>query len=274
LDVQTSKAGQHTLLLVAELSTGEVRSEQRNDRGSEFGVWLLTTIATVVGSIDAVTGGMEDGPQTWHHGLVAAWWGEFNDDFRLHEIFFYHAHIERSGQPLLDAGCGAGRLLLPYLRAGPDVDGCDQSADMIEVCREKVAIEGFEPNLYVQAMHAIDLPRMDRTILVVGSFGLGSHRERDMQALVRMREHLEPGGTVLIDIDVPYVDPGHWEYWLKEERATLPDVAVSPGPRRRAADGSEYAMSSRLVAVEPLDQRVTMEAHIQRWPQLRPKRQM
>ena len=126
---------------------------------------------------------MEDGPQTWHHGLVAAWWGEFNDDFRPHEVPFYQAHIERSGQPALDAGCGAGRLLLPYLRAGLDVDACDQSADMIEVCREKAIREGFEPNLSVQPMHAIDLPRKYRTIIVVGSFGLGSNRERDLEAL-------------------------------------------------------------------------------------------
>ena len=112
---------------------------------------------------------MGDGPQTWHDGLVAACWGEFNDDFRRHEIPFYQAHIERSGQPALDAGCGAGRLLLPFLRAGLDVDGCDQSADMIAVCREKTSREGFEPNLYVQPMHAIDLPRNYRTITVVGS---------------------------------------------------------------------------------------------------------
>jgi cyclopropane fatty-acyl-phospholipid synthase-like methyltransferase len=80
---------------------------------------------------------------------------------------------------LASAGCGAGRLLLPYLRAGLDVDACDQSADMIEVCREKATNEGFEPNLYIQAMHAIDLPRLYRTIIVVGSFGLmGSCRRK------------------------------------------------------------------------------------------------
>ena len=208
---------------------------------------------------------MEDGPQTWHHGLVAAWWGEFNDDFRPHEIPFYKSQIERSGQPVLDAGCGAGRLLVPYLRAGFDVDGCDQSADMISVCREKASNKGFEPNLYVQPMHAIDLPRSYRTIIVVGSFGLGSDRQRDMDALVRLREHLEPGGTLLVDIEVPYADPWHWGYWLKNKRSLLPEAEESPRGRRRASDGSEYAMSSRLVSVEPLDQRVTMEIHMQRW---------
>ncbi len=211
------------------------------------------------------TGRIEGEPETWHYGLVASWWAEFNDDFRPHEIPYYQAHIERSGQPALDAGCGTGRLLLPYLRAGFDVDGCDVSADMIEACRSKAAAEGLEPNLYVQPMHAIDLPRTYRTILVCGSFGLGSDRRRDAEALVRFREHLEPGGTLLIDTEVPYADPGHWEYWLKEKRATLPEAMEAPQGRRRAADGAEYALTSRLVAVDPLEQRVTMMIHVERW---------
>jgi SAM-dependent methyltransferase len=155
--------------------------------------------------------------------------------------------------------------MLPYLRAGLDVDGCDQSADMIAVCREKATNEGFEPNLYVQPMHAIDLPRTYRTIIVVGSYGLGSNRQRDMEALVRMRDHLDPGGTLLIDIEVPYADPGHWKYWLKDKRALLPETDEPPRRRRGASDGSEYAMSARLVGVDPLEQRVTMEIHMQRW---------
>ena len=77
---------------------------------------------------------------------------------------------------------------------------------MIAACREKAEAEGLTPNLYVQAMHELDLPRRYRTIVVCGSFGLGSDRERDRQALERFRDHLEPGGTLLLDIEVPYAD--------------------------------------------------------------------
>ena len=80
-----------------------------------------------------------------------------------------------------------------------------------------------------------------------------------------MRDHLEPGGTLLVDIEVPYADPGHWEYWLKGKRASLPETDEPSRQRRSAADGIEYAMSARLIDVEPLDQRVTMEIHLQRW---------
>lgn len=208
---------------------------------------------------------IDSGPQTWHYGLVASWWAEFNDDFRPHEIPYFQTAIERSGLPGLDVGCGAGRLLLPYLRAGIDVDGCDVSADMIEACRRKAADEGLKPNLYVQPMHALDLPRTYRTIFVCGSFGLGSDRERDAKALTRFRDHLEPGGTLLIDIEVPYADPHQWRYWLETNRSTLPEESTPPNRRRTAKDGSEYAMAPRLVSVDPLEQRVTMAINVERW---------
>jgi len=52
-------------------------------------------------------------PQTWHYGLVAEWWAAFNTDGP--EISYFGRFVEQ-GQPALDAGCGTGRLLLPWLR--------------------------------------------------------------------------------------------------------------------------------------------------------------
>jgi hypothetical protein len=150
------------------------------------------------------------------------------------------------------------------LRAGLDVDGCDVSEDMIAACREKAEAEGLTPNLYVQAMHELDVPRRYRTIVVCGSFGLGSDRERDRQALVRFRDHLEPGGTLLLDIEVPYADPRLWNYWLRDERASLPEAVRPPGEPRRGSDGAEYTLSSRVVEVEPLTQHAVMEIHAER----------
>ena len=34
----------------------------------------------------------------------------------------------------LDVACGTGRLLIPYVADGLDVDGCDVSPDMIALC--------------------------------------------------------------------------------------------------------------------------------------------
>jgi SAM-dependent methyltransferase len=207
----------------------------------------------------------DENPQTWHYGLIARYWAEFNDDFRPHEIPYFQRFIEDGGQPALDVACGTGRLLIPYLRAGLDVDGCDVSADMIALCRAKAEREGLAPNLFVQPMHALDLPRRYRTIVVCGAFGLGSTREQDIEALRRFHDHLEPGGTVLLDAEVPYADPTHWRYWLREERSALPLPARRPTSRRAASDGSEYGLATRLVDVDPLDQSIVLEMRAELW---------
>jgi SAM-dependent methyltransferase len=204
-------------------------------------------------------------PQTWHYGLIARYWAEFNDDFRSFEIPYFQRFVEDGGGPALDVACGTGRLLVPYLRAGLDVDGCDVSADMVAVCREKAEREGFSPRLYVQPMHELDLPRKYRTIYICGAFGLGSTREQDKDALRRFRDHLEPGGTLVLDAEVPYADPMHWKYWLAEERRSLPLPDRRPSSRRPASDGSEYVLATRLVAVDPLDQSIVLEMRVELW---------
>jgi SAM-dependent methyltransferase len=201
-------------------------------------------------------------PQTWHYGLVARWWSEFNVDGP--EIEYFRCFVEE-GQPALDVGCGTGRLLLPYLRAGLEVDGCDVSADMIALCREKASAEGLEPTLFVQPMHELSPPRTYRTIYVCGAFGVGSDRTRDAEALRRFYDALEPGGTLVLDNEAPYSDARQWRYWLSEERRLLPEAERASGRRRRAADGAEYELRSRLLALDPLEQSATYAMHALMW---------
>lgn len=207
----------------------------------------------------------DEQPQTWHHGLIARYWAEFNDDFRPHEIPYFRRFIENEGEPALDVACGTGRLLIPYLRAGLDVDGCDVSADMIACCREKAERNGLSPNLYVQPMHALDLPRRYRTIFVCGAFGLGSTRERDELALRVFHEYLEPGGRLLLDIEVPYADSAQWQLWTRGGREALPHAAAPPEKGKRAAAGLEYGLRSRYLALDPVEQRVSLEMHARSW---------
>jgi SAM-dependent methyltransferase len=195
-------------------------------------------------------------PQTWHHGLVADWWARFNSGGP--EIDYYGAFVAR-GQPALDAGCGAGRLLVPWLEAGYDVDGCDVSADMVARCRAQAEHDGLEPTLFVQPLHELDPPRRYRTIVACGVFGLGSTRAQDEQALERLHAALEPGGTLLLDNEVPYGTHMRWAWWPKATRGELPEPWPAEGTRRRADDGSEFELRTRAVALDPLDQSVVLE---------------
>jgi len=198
-----------------------------------------------------------DSARTWHYGIVSRWWAEFNLDGP--EIDWFRPFVE-AGQPALDAACGTGRLLVPYLHAGLDVDGSDISADMLERCRERAEREGLSaPNLYAQAMHELDLPRRYQTIFVCGGFGLGGRREHDVEGLRRLYEHLEPGGTLVLDNEVPYAGAHWWQYWPKEKRQELPRPWRDEGERRIGADGTEYELLSRIAGVDALAQRVTLE---------------
>jgi SAM-dependent methyltransferase len=199
---------------------------------------------------------------TWHYGVVARWWAEFNTTGP--EIAYFRRYVE-AGQPALDLACGTGRLLLPYLRAGLDVDGTDVSPDMLALCREAAERDGLSPNLYAQPKHELELPRRYRTIFMCGALGVGSTRAEDMQALERVYDHLEPGGTFVLDNEVPYAEGQGWEYWQEGARAQLPRPRRPPGPRRAGADGAEYELRSRLVHVDPLEQRLTMEMQAFMW---------
>jgi SAM-dependent methyltransferase len=195
-------------------------------------------------------------PQTWHHGLVADWWAEFNLDGP--EIAHFGRIVEH-GQPALDAGCGAGRLLVPWLQAGYDVDGADVSADMIERCRARARREGLEPTLLVQPLHRLDPPRRYRTIVACGVFGIGSTRAQDEEALRRFHASLEPGGTLLLDNEVPYANARLWHHWTRDQRALLPDPWPEEGTSRTTSDGSEFTLRNRVLALDPLDQTIVLE---------------
>jgi SAM-dependent methyltransferase len=203
---------------------------------------------------------MTTAPQTWHYGLVAQWWAEFNTEGP--EIAYFQQCIERYGQPALDVACGTGRLLLPYLRAGLDVDGCDISTDMIALCRTRAEGERLTPRLYAQAMHELALPRTYKTIFICGGFGLGGSRQHDIAALRRLYHHLDPGGVLVFDHHLPYKIAGVWQYWTPEKRRQLPQAWSSSGQRKHTTNGDEYELKMRLADVDPLEQIETLQIRV------------
>ncbi len=206
---------------------------------------------------------MPDQPQTWHYGLMAQWWSEFNLDGP--EIAYFQQFIEGDGQPALDVACGTGRLLLPYLRAELDVEGCDISPDMLARCRDQAAREGLAPRLHTQAMHELDLPHRYRTIIVCGGFGIGGKRAWDLEALRRLYRHLEPGGLLVLDNEVPYANAEFWRYWLSANRRELPRAWPAMGERRQTRDGSELELRTRVTELDPLEQCLTLQLRIGLW---------
>ena len=199
---------------------------------------------------------MNEPVQTWHYGIMARHWAENNTTGP--EIAYFQQQIEQYGQPVLDAGCGTGRLLIPFLRAGLDVDGCDISGDMLAYCQQAAEREGLSTRLYQQALHELDLPRRYQTIVACGVIGVGVSRQQDFMALQRFYNHLLPGGLLILDGLPAYAEARLWPLWHKDARSHLPE----PWPAeigKVPADGREYELHYRLVALDPLAQRTVDE---------------
>src|SRR3989304_7846922 len=57
------------------------------------------------------------------------------------DIAFFVEAASKAGSPVLELGCGTGRVLIPTARAGVDIVGLDLSPHMLAVCRQRLRDE-------------------------------------------------------------------------------------------------------------------------------------
>jgi SAM-dependent methyltransferase len=123
------------------------------------------------------------------------------------DLDFYVATAKRARGPVLEAACGTGRILIPTLQAGVDIDGFDLTPAMIERLKKKAAALGLSPRVVQADMRDFTLPR--RYALITIPFRAFMHlltTEDQIAALRCMREHLEPGGALVLNFFYPSFD--------------------------------------------------------------------
>jgi SAM-dependent methyltransferase len=137
-------------------------------------------------------------PSYEYYGMMAEFWDLFRGDTSTwDDRFFYLDVVRKYGQPVLDVGCGTGRILLDFIQQGIDIDGVDNSPDMLTRLQEKAETLNLQPTVYQQEMHKLSLPRKYQTILVPSSsFQLLLDASLPPLAMNCFFEHLLPGGLL------------------------------------------------------------------------------
>jgi ubiquinone/menaquinone biosynthesis C-methylase UbiE len=102
----------------------------------------------------------------------------------------------RSGQSLLDVGCGPGTITVDLARrvAPGRVVGIDRSAEVIAQARAQAEREGVPVELAVGDVYALDFA--DASFDIVHAHQVLQHLTDPVAALRAMRRVTRPGGTV------------------------------------------------------------------------------
>ncbi|MGA2488702.1 MAG: class I SAM-dependent methyltransferase [Anaerolineales bacterium] len=150
---------------------------------------------------------------------------------RLDVGFFVEAAKE-SGGPVLEVGCGTGRVLIPTARAGQVITGLDLSPHMLEVCQERLNAEPEEVRSRVRLvegdMRHFELGQTFRLVtLPFRPFQHLTTVEDQLACLGCIRSHLGEGGKLILDIFNPklesLVQTNFGEEVSEEPEFSMPD---------------------------------------------------
>lgn len=123
------------------------------------------------------------------------------------DILVYAMLAERFGGPLLDVGCGTGRVAFALARKDIAVTGIDTSGPMLERAQARAAREGIEPTqIEWRQADVTKLALDERFGLAVFAYNGFMHlleQEQQMAALKQLAAHLKMGGGLAIDIANP-----------------------------------------------------------------------
>lgn len=129
----------------------------------------------------------------------------YDDDYAVvrtptGDVDFYVEEAQRAGGPVIEFGCGSGRILLPTARAGVAVTGVDSSEAMLAQLRAK------QPDADVHLGDMLDFDAGRMFALATIPFRALAHvAEADDHVAVfaNMKRHLRPDGRLIFDVFQP-----------------------------------------------------------------------
>lgn len=151
------------------------------------------------------------------------------------DIDFYIEAAQESEGPVLELGCGTGRVLLPVARSGIEIVGLDFSPHMLAECRDRLDREPEEVQARVQLVEAdmrdFNLGRKVRLVTIpFRPFQHLTNIEDQINCLKNIHHHLESGGRLILDVFNPSLDALTRDN-LGEEFGEEPEFTTPDGRR-------------------------------------------
>lgn len=178
----------------------------------------------------------------------------FYDDiyaFRTQDVDFYTAKARELPGPILEVGCGSGRVTLPLLATGEEIHGIDASPAMLQILRRKLAGRPeLLPRFCEGDMRHFDLSRKFQQVFV--PFRAFLHVDTIDEQLTTLRnfaKHLLAEGRLIFDIFAP-----SYRLMSQEQRR----MAL---PAQHLPDGRIVTVADQVMYVHR-EQRLEVERHI------------
>lgn len=163
---------------------------------------------------------------------------------------FYVRYARAAQGPILELGCGTGRILIPTAEAGCTIVGLDLSRPMLAKCAERLRQQPWK------IQRRARIVRGDMTRFALGrTFALVTIPFRGFQHLLTAQEqlaclrcvnrHLRPGGKLILDLLRTSPEATEDPHWQKE---------VMIGGEVEMPDGRKFRVTSRVAKFHPLEQ--------------------
>jgi SAM-dependent methyltransferase len=124
---------------------------------------------------------------------------------RTQDVAFYREAAREFGDPILELGCGTGRITMALAQMGKRVTGLDLSERMLERATRKRSMLYTEERERVHLVQG-DMAQFDlgeRFRLIIIPFRPFQHLlevKQQMACLECVRRHLAPGGRLILDV--------------------------------------------------------------------------
>ena len=122
---------------------------------------------------------------------------------RRDDVLHYRRLAKQIGGPVLDLGCGTGRILLPLVRDGHEVVGVDASRTMLNRLRERIP-KNANTTIVEGDMREISLGRKFPLVLCAFNTFMHLYERTDVERFLSVvRAHLESDGIFAFDVMNP-----------------------------------------------------------------------